>query len=136
MVRNKSKFNPKKGRNMVLDIVCETLENLSLKTSSRELRKNNLSKEENKALESLTKDESIIIKEADKGGADVIMDRNYYETKIIEMLLNPEFYSEMSENQNNKTMQKIKRLLLKHSSVLTEKEAYFVTNFNYKESCF
>ena len=33
-------------------------------------------------------------------------------------------------------MQKIKRLLLKHSSVLTEKEADFVTNFDYKESCF
>ena len=33
-------------------------------------------------------------------------------------------------------MQKIKRLLLRHSSVLTEKEANFVTNFDYKESCF
>ena len=27
-------------------------------------------------------------------------------------------------------------MLLKHSSVLTEKEADFVTNFDYKESCF
>ena len=33
-------------------------------------------------------------------------------------------------------MQKIKKLLLKHSSVLTEKEADLVTNFDYKESCF
>ena len=73
---------------------------------------------------------------ADKGGAVVIMDRDYYETKIMEMLLNPKFYSEMSENQDKKTMQKIKRLLLKHSSVLTEKETDFVTNFDNKESCF
>ena len=34
-------------------------------------------------------------------------------------------------------MQKLKDyLLLKHSSFLTEKEADFVTNFDYKESCF
>ena len=61
-----------------------------------------MSEEENKALESLTNDESIIIKEADKGETVVIMDRDYYETKIMEMLLNPEFYSEMSENQDKK----------------------------------
>ena len=34
----------------------------------------------------------------------------------------------MSDNQEKKTMQKIKILLLKHSSALTEKEADFVTN--------
>ena len=100
IVRNKSNFNSKKGRNMVLDTVCETLENLSLNTSCRELRKNNLSKEENKVLESLTNDKSIIIEEADKGGAVAIMDLDNYETKIMEMFLNPEFYSETSENQN------------------------------------
>ena len=42
------------------------------------------------------------IKEADKGEAVVIMDRDYNETKIIEMLLNPEFYSKISENQDKK----------------------------------
>ena len=67
-----------------------------------------MSKEENKALESLTNNESIIIKEADKGGAVVIMDRDYYETKIMKMLLNPEFYSEMSENQDKKQCKKLK----------------------------
>ena len=70
-----------------------------------------MSKEENKALESLTNDESIIIKEVDKGGAVVIMDRDYYETKIMEMLFNPEIYSEMSENQGKKKMQKIKKTI-------------------------
>ena len=77
------------------------------------------------------------IKEADKGEAVVIMDRDYYESKIIEMLLNPEFYSKISENQDKKNpMQNIKRLLLKHSSVLAEKVADFLSNFDYKESCF
>ena len=50
IVRNKSNFNPKKGRNMVLDSVCETLENLPLNTSCRELRKNNLLKKKTKLL--------------------------------------------------------------------------------------
>ena len=36
------------------------------------------------------------------------MDRDYYETKTMEMLLNPEFYSEMSENQEKKLCKKLK----------------------------
>ena len=121
---------------MVLDNVCETLENLPLHTSCRELRKNNLSKEENKALESLTNDESIIIKEADKGGAVVIMDKDYYETKIMEMLLNPEFNSEMSENKDKKQCKKLKDYCLSIRQFWQKRKQILWQTLTIRKSCF
>ena len=136
LVKNKSNFNPKKGRNNILDTVCETLQNLPLDSTECISTKQNLSKEETNALKSLASDENIVIKEADKGGAVVIMDTVYYEQKIMDMLSNTEFYTEISENQDKAILQKIKKLLLKHSSTLTDKEKEFVTEFEYKESSF
>ncbi|XP_062604091.1 uncharacterized protein LOC134265884, partial [Saccostrea cucullata] len=126
LVRNKSNFNPKKGRNGMLDTVCETLQSLTLDTTHNKSVRNNLSKNEEKALRSLASDKTIIIKEADKGVAVVIMNAAYYERKITHMLSNTEFYTEVAENQDKKAMQKIKKLLHKHSSVLSEKEEDFV----------
>lgn len=109
LVKNKSNFNPKKGRNNILDTVCETLQNLPLDSTECLSTKQNLSKEETNALKSLASDENIVIKEADKGGAVVIMDTVYYEQKIMDMLSNTEFYTEISENQDKAILQKIKK---------------------------
>lgn len=80
-MKNKSNFNPKKGRNNILDTVCETLQNLPLDSTECISTKQNLSKGETNALKSLASDENIVIKEADKGGAVVVMDTVYYEQK-------------------------------------------------------
>lgn len=83
-------------------------------------------------------DDSIVIKEADKGGAVVVMDAEYYKHKILEMLDNNEFYCEIAENNDKKTIQKVKRLLKDHqtSSDITTKEADFLTDFDFRESVF
>lgn len=120
LVKNKSNFNPKRGRNNILESVCETLQNLPLDSTEC------ISK-------SLASDKNIVIKEADKGGAVVIMDTVYYQQKIMNMLSNTEFYTEISENQDKAILQHIKKLLLKHSSTLTDKEKEFVTEFEYKK---
>lgn len=38
-VRNKSTFNPKRGRNDVLDTVCDTLENIPLEINGKKKTK-------------------------------------------------------------------------------------------------
>ena len=81
IVKNKSKFNPKRNRNNLLDTVCDALQKTPLTTNNARTTKNNLSKFETDALKSLSADESIIIKEADKGGAVVIMDSDFYKSK-------------------------------------------------------
>ncbi|XP_061190029.1 uncharacterized protein LOC133197859 [Saccostrea echinata] len=137
LVRNKSNFNPKKGRNSLLDTVCNTLQNIPLNNEKNNTR-NNLRKEEEKAVQSLTNDSSIVIKEADKGGAVVVMNAEFYKTKILQMLINSEFYDEISENSDKKTMRKIKNLIKNHNttSFLTAKEEDFLTNFDFRESAF
>lgn len=89
-------------------------------------------------MKSLLDDCTIVIKEADKGGAVVIMDANYYENKITQMLSNGEFYMEIPENRDRRTIQKVKNLLLKHkdTSSVTDKETLFLTDFDYRESVF
>lgn len=94
--------------------------------------------EPEQVMKSLSNDCTIVIKEADKGGAVVIMDANYYENKITQMLSNGEFYEEIPENQDRRTMQKVKNLLLQHKEIssVTDKEALFLTDFEYRGSVF
>jgi hypothetical protein len=67
-----------------------------------------LSKEEDIALKSLSRDKTIVIKEADKGGVVVVMDSNYYRTKIMQILTDTEFYAEINENHDKKYYRKLK----------------------------
>jgi hypothetical protein len=90
------------------------LQKTPLTTNNSSTINNNLSKIETNASTSLSADESIIIKEADKGGAVVIMDSDFYKCKILEMLNNDEFYSEIDENQD-KILQKIRKLIFKNT---------------------
>ena len=129
-------FNPQRGRNHLLDTVCDTLLKIPLSDDNSNSTKHNLSKNEMSALKSLPMDENIVIKEADKGGAVVIMDSDFYKSKILDMLNNDEFYSEINENQDKKTLQKIRKLTQKYPSALTKKEEDFITNFDSKESSF
>ena len=80
LVRNNSNFNPKRGRNSTLDAVCDTLENINLSNKTKNV-KFNLCKEEKQALKDLREDSTIIIKEADKRGGVVIMNKDYYKEK-------------------------------------------------------
>jgi SET domain-containing protein len=89
LLRNKSEFIPQNGRNNTLDAVCETLETLPLYSASTKQIKSNLTVTEEKALNSFVKDENII-KEADKGDV-VIMNKDFHETKIMNMLSSSEY---------------------------------------------
>lgn len=57
--------------------------------------RNNLSKAERIAFENLSKDESIIIKPADKGGEIVIMDRDDYIAEVRQQLADSSSYSKI-----------------------------------------
>ena len=52
----------------------------------KDIKRSNLTKEEQNALQELIGDSEILIFEADKGGAVVVMDRTYYVDKILEKL--------------------------------------------------
>ena len=98
--------------------------------------KNNLPYKQNQALKRLQNDDTIIFKEADKGGAIVIMDKIFYRDKILEQLNDQQYYQELPENMDKKTMRAIKKLVSKFSQCMTEKEIDYLTNFEVKTSNF
>ena len=102
-VKKKSSFTPNKGRECNLDAYLEqvTMDTLKLLRVSSDTNCDNLTMKEREALEGLRKDESIIIKPADKGGALVIMDKVDYEEAVLKMLKDDTFYTEKADDINS-----------------------------------
>ena len=77
LVKNKSNFVPPKSDCRELNMVIDNVTQLSElnQAENRKTNTSNIYAEERTALQSLNDDDTIIITEADKGGATVIMNR-------------------------------------------------------------
>ena len=82
----------------------------------------------------LKSQDDIIIKQSDKGGACVIMDKIYYYEKMMKLLNDRETYQEINSNLDNQTHSKIKTLTKRYEHVLTEKECKYLTDFDSQDS--
>ena len=82
LVRNKSNFVPPQGREELLDTFVKSTTNIPLVPSEKSKIRRNITFSEQKSMSELANDETIIIKQADKGGATVIMDRKLYQEQI------------------------------------------------------
>ena len=131
LVRNKSSFEPTIGRNIALDKFITITKDFPLSTNS----KFNITLNERKCISDLRNNESIIIKEADKGGGIVIMNREYYKTKMLEMLEDNSFYRQANDDCSKSTFKKIKSLI-KLSGDVTRHEIDYLLNFEFKSSSF
>ena len=134
LVRNKSGWNPPKSKDTHLEDAIQYLKDYPSDTNKNV--KNNITKEENDAMKSLFSDKSIVIKEADKGGAVVIMDAHYYRDKIKEMLDDPDFYIETDEGADARTRKSIHKLIQQHGKDLMDEEIDYLCNFEHSTSYF
>ena len=135
LVRNKSNFTPPDKRNGALDEFIDTVEKFP-KTLRQTHTKQNLKRSEWKAVKSLKDDNSIIIKQADKGGASVIMNKETYKS-MVERILNDEvYYTKLKTNPEKDLQMKYKRFLKNYKSHMTEKEMDYLQNFEAKTSNF
>ena len=134
LVKNKSKFQPEKGRDKILDKYFENLWNSNFTENSHV--PNNLSFKQRKALKEIQNAEDIIIKEADKGSAVVIMNKEFYEKKINEMVNDETNYKTIDSNEDKCIISKIIKLCNKYKEILTKKEADYLVNFDHKTSNF
>ena len=74
--------------------------------------------------------DKIIIKEADKGSAVVVMDKEYYRNKIQEMFNDQNNYKEIDENNGTNIMSKIKKnLCQKYHNILTKHEIEYIVPY-------
>lgn len=137
IVKNKSTFTPQKDRNDMLESYIDVLSNSVNNSANRsKKKKNNLVKNEMTALEELKNNPSLVIKQADKGGAFVIMDKDYYIDKMSEQLKDSKTYRLLEENEDKRIMTKIKTFVKQHKDILTEKETDYLTKFESKTSNF
>ncbi|CAG2245824.1 unnamed protein product [Mytilus edulis] len=133
LVRNKSTFTPNTGRDEYLDSFIDTISKLPINYHNT---KQNLSRREKKSLEELKNNPSIILKEADKGGGIVIMDKTFYREKVLEQLNDNEYYTKLRKNNDKSTIRKIKRLVKEYSESFTANEIAYLCDFTPKEANF
>ena len=110
LIRNKSNFVQPKTTDKYLNIFLKAISYYHQQQTA--CTGNNITEQESKALEELKNDSSIIIKEADKRGATVIMDKTFYRTKIQELLSDTSNYVDLTDGNKDGTItRKIERLL-------------------------
>ena len=107
LVRNKSDFVPPHGREELLDAFVKHTNSVPLVPTEKSKIRRNVTWQEQTSISELASDESIIIKQADKGGATVIMDKQFYQEHIDKMLQNNEYYKQLEENPHKEIMKKI-----------------------------
>ena len=81
-------------------------------------------------------DESIVIKEADNGGAAVIMGSVHYEKMIYKQLEDKNTYVKVDPSCGNKTIGANNALIKKYEISFLEQKIDYPTNFQYKSSNF
>ena len=137
LAKNKSNLCPPRNRNITLDNYIDFLTKFPLEELQvKDIKRSNLTKEEQNALHELREDSEILIFEADKGGAVVVMDRTYYADKILEMLNDSQTYEEITANKDKVVVKLIKELARNHGHSLTEKEVNYLCHFDFKTSGF
>ena len=131
IVRNKSDFNPPHRRDDNLEVFINTINNFPITITKT---KDNLTHSERKGLNDLRNDNSIILKEADKGGSIIIMSKDYYKERVMEQLNDTEYYKQEAKNMDNIIHGKVKALVKKYSASFTPKEKDYVCQHTIKES--
>lgn len=134
LCRNKSdkSINVRDGE---MNEIIRKIQNIEPEGATME---DNLTREERNALEELQNENNVVIKEADKGGALVIMDRTFYENKLVlgDHLHDASTYVKVADNADAKTMKKLTNLVKRHEKCLTKREKEYVNNQNWKSSEF
>ena len=136
IVRNKKGTHINRGRNLTLDKFIDFINNYPLDNNEHKKRFSNLSYNHRTALNQLAENRDIIIKQADKGGATVIMDVQYYKKLVLDQLEDSTFYKEIPENDDQKVLKKISKLVDEQGRNLTKDEKDFLLKFECKTSNF
>jgi len=134
LVRNKSRYNGRRNRDRTLDTYIDFLETFQIDDTTA--KRSNLNQREREAIKSLTSKKDIVITSADKGGAVVVLSRDYYRLKMEELLNNTEQYKVANSDSDSKTFKMIKTFVDNHSEELLDKEYDYLTNFDYKQANF
>ena len=132
---NRSNFVPPRGVNLDLDAILNLLDKKVSEYTPRTTKtKHNLTRNEFNILNNLQKDRSLHITRADKGGAFVILDNEFYlEQMKKEHTSDVATYKRIDSYTPHSTMEKISTLCKRHKTDcgFTKKELDFINKFTY-----
>ena len=127
--------SPPSNRNKMLDIVVDYLNNQNFDKAATK-NKSNISKNEWEAIKSLKENDYIVIKEADKGGAVVVINQTHYYNIVVKILQDEETYKKTNENCDKKVFKDLEKRVAKFSNCLLKEEQDFLTKFSFSKSNF
>ena len=134
LVKAKSSFHPPRNKNACLDKTVEFLQQQTFQTSCN--NKLNLTKAEWKDLLALKNNSELIIKETDKGGSMVLMNKPHYKRMIFQHLNDASTYQKTDQKCDNRVMKKKGELAKKYESLLTKAEKLYFTNISFSTTNF
>ena len=129
LFKTKSHFIPSRNRDRDLDHQIDILNNLDLEGMD-------ISSKEQSELSKLINDKTIIIKPADKGGAEVVLSTEHYKTIIMQHLDDASTYKKFDLNIDMKIHKNLKKLLHKYNKCFTESEQKFLNERSFETSNF
>lgn len=92
-------------------VTSEVLKEWDQVTTKNKMKKKNITNQELKALKELSRDEELIIKKADKGGATVLMDNKDYVQEALNQLQDEAVYKKLDQDPTNTIKQEIDMVL-------------------------
>lgn len=137
LARNKSDYCPPESKDPILSNMVKHIKLYARNVSSLPVPDvhDNITTGERNAIYSLKNNQDIIITAVDKGNAIVILNRSDYVDQINSCLNNGN-YKKLHRNLDSKVMKLISAFTEKYNTSLVEKEADFLTDFEYKTSNF
>ena len=135
-MKNKKGFKPPLNRDKNLEDYIACLKKSANSNTVEKRGRSNISSYQRKAIQDLKNDSSIIIKQADKGGAIVVMDVNHYKQMALEQLHDTNFYEKRNENEDRRTKLKVEKLIVQQNNNLTKNEIDYLKNYEVKTSNF
>ena len=128
--RSVSSFTPNSDRNETLNTYISTVTNEIIERCSKVSHENfrtNLSKEERVAIRTVEQKRNVVIKDADKGSAIVVMDRERYINEALRHLSDDQCYSRLDSDPTQEYVSELKVLVgrLHSENVLNKDQAKF-----------
>ena len=122
-----SKFNPPKPS--MLEHIQEILNDRILTHNPSKGRPRNLTNKEYHLLEELQKNNSIVIKKADKGSNIVIMDREFYVKEAMRQLTDKKFYKKCEKDLTMEHYSLVQELILEmfNKKIISEQTYKFLS---------
>ena len=134
-LRRSKSTNPVNVKDEEMKQIVRKIQNMEPEKMETE---DNLSQAERRALRDIQENDNIVIKEADKGGALVIMNKEFYEKKLVlaDHLVDPATYKKVDTDADKKAMSKLTKLVNKHEKCFTKGEKAYVLDPDWKTSEF